>query len=63
MRPATEREKRILRTAVKGGIVRCRENEDVRLYMTALGRLSRKGFIRREATVAYLTDEGRAALL
>ncbi len=64
-RVPTERQRRILARAAKtrDGRVQPRADEDLRLYMYALGRMSKKQFIYREAGRAFITDVGRAAVI
>jgi L-amino acid N-acyltransferase YncA len=64
-RPATEAQKRILARAAKNknGMLVCPENQDVRVWMTALTQMSKKGYIYRYERVAYITDAGRAVLV
>ncbi len=61
-RAATEREKRILRAAArnKEGRLRCPPEADVRIYMSALAQMSRKGYIYRAGRIAYITTVGIA---
>ncbi len=63
-RVPTERQRRILVRAAKDkdGRVQPRADEDLRLYMYALGRMSRKQFIYRVEGRAFITDVGRLAI-
>jgi hypothetical protein len=64
-RPATEAQKRILARAAKHklGMLVCPPDHDVRLWMSCLTQMSKKGYICRENRVAYITDIGRAVLV
>jgi hypothetical protein len=63
MRPATERQKKILRRAARTKDGRLKpHSEDMRLWMNHLTQMSKKGYIRRDYNVAYITDIGRMAL-
>ncbi len=63
-RVPTERQRRILARAAKDkdGRVQPRADEDLRLYMYALGRMSKKQFIYRDGGQAFITDIGRLAI-
>ena len=62
-RPPTEGEKRILRTAKRDGRIGCPHSiEDMRVYMTSLYKMARKGYIYRAGRIAYITDAGRGVI-
>jgi hypothetical protein len=64
IRPATEAEKRILARAAKtrDGKLFCPPDYCVRLWMTHLSQMSKKGYIYRLNTSPYITDAGRLAI-
>ncbi len=64
-RPATEAQKRILARAAKrkDGVLACPPDYNVRLWMSRLTQMSKKGYIYRENRVAFITDIGRSMLV